>query len=99
MGWVGAIQIPNFIYFIKQLRSTDVGGTLNTICTSMSTTSTNIAGLFSAFREIFDMYAGDDNKISRAGIKLLFRYMGEIVTDENVKQWLQEEDKNGEFCL
>ena len=46
------------------------------------------------------MYATVDEsdgqkKITRAGIKLLFRYMGEIVTEAIVTQWLREEDRNG----
>ena len=53
-----------------------------------------------AFMGLFEMYATEDNgdgekKITRAGIKLLFRFMGEIVTDAMVSRWLQEEDKNG----
>ena len=53
-----------------------------------------------AFMGLFDMYATEDDgdgekKITRAGIKLLFRFMGEIVTDALVSRWLQEEDKDG----
>nr|KAG5687306.1 hypothetical protein BaRGS_016907 [Batillaria attramentaria] len=61
------------------------------------------------FEELFNLYAEEDDNgnktIGQRGIKLLFRYAGEIVDDKTYRQWLEEEDKDAdekfnleEFC-
>lgn len=61
------------------------------------------------FEELFNLYAEEDDSgeksIGKVGMKLLFRYMGEIIDEETYKQWLAEEDKDAdrrfnleEFC-
>ncbi|KAK7464059.1 hypothetical protein BaRGS_00037947 [Batillaria attramentaria] len=51
------------------------------------------------FEELFNLYAEEDDNgnktIGQRGIKLLFRYAGEIVDDKTYRQWLEEEDKDG----